>query len=322
VIIITKIIDFDEPSQCDDFIVDKCDEDMRIDVFLTDELESFSRSCVQKIIKNCCVTLNGKPAKASYKLKAGDVISVSLPELKELEVLPEKMELDILYEDRELIVLNKQQGIVVHPAAGHYTGTLVNGLMHHCKGQLSGINGVTRPGIVHRIDKDTSGVLVIAKSDFAHKCLSAQLAEHSMTRKYEAIVLNKLTQDTGTIDKPIGRHQYDRKKMCITGKNSKRAITHFEVKERFSGCAYIHVSLETGRTHQIRVHMSSIGNPILGDKVYGNADSKLNSRFKLKGQALNAKVLGFIHPVKNEYMEFESQTPDHIKAVLQKVITI
>lgn len=283
-------------------------------MFLT-EVTSLSRSLAQKLIKDNCVKVNQSQIKSNFKLKTGDTLQVTFPEIRELEVLPEKIELDILYEDKDLIILNKKQGVVVHPAAGHYTGTLVNGLIYHCGDELSGINGVMRPGIVHRIDKDTSGVLVVAKNDYSHKHLSAQLSEHNMTRKYEAIVLNNIKDDKGTIDKPIGRHQVERKKMCVTNRNSKRAVTHFEVKERFGKYTFIELMLETGRTHQIRVHMSSIGHSVLGDKVYGSESA--GAKFKLNGQALHAKILGFIHPTKNEYMEFISPTPSHMSTVLK-----
>ena len=235
-----------------------------------------------------------------------------MPELVEMDILPEKMELDILYEDSDVLVVNKPKGMVVHPAAGHYSDTLVNAIMYHCKGNLSGINGILRPGIVHRIDMDTTGALVVCKNDLSHQCLSEQLKEHSITRKYRAIVHGELKEMEGTVDAPIGRDPNNRKKMCINTANGKRAVTHFKVLKQLKGYTYIECQLETGRTHQIRVHMTSIGHPLIGDEVYGNRSCK----FKLQGQTLHAMILGFIHPSTNEYVEFEAPLPEYFQHLL------
>ena len=238
----------------------------RIDKFLAEQYEDLSRSFLQKLLKSGEVMVNGRPVKASYKAAEGDTISFEVPEAVEPEIVPEDIPLDILYEDHDVILVNKPKGMVVHPAAGHYTGTLVNALMYHCKEDLSGINGVLRPGIVHRIDMDTTGVLIVCKNDFAHNSIAAQLKEHSITRKYRAIVYGVIKEDEGTVDAPIGRHPVDRKKMSINEKNGRRAVTHYRVLKRFSKYTYIECQLETGRTHQIRVHMASIHHPLVGDK--------------------------------------------------------
>ncbi|WP_250278485.1 RluA family pseudouridine synthase [[Clostridium] colinum] len=298
-----------------EFTVLKDDEDKRIDNFLNINLEDISRSRIQKLIEENQILVNNKNINKNYKLRKDDIISVNIEEPKEIDILPENIPLDIVYEDDDVILINKPQDMVVHPANGHYTGTLVNGLMYHCKDNLSGINGIMRPGIVHRIDKDTSGILVVAKNDKAHKNLAIQLENHSMTRVYYAIVYNNLKNDKGTIDAPIGRHPIDRKKMAVTNKNSKRAVTHYEVLKRFKNHTLIKLKLETGRTHQIRVHMAYIGNPLLGDIVYG----KQKQPFNLVGQVLHAKVLGFIHPTSNKYMEFETDLPYYFKNVLNKL---
>ncbi len=288
----------------------------RLDVFIADELDDISRSSVQKLIESGDILVNQKCVKPNYKLRQNDIISVVIPDPVPLEILPEDIPLDILYEDNDLIVIDKPKGMVVHPAPGHYSGTLVNALLYHCKDSLSGINGVARPGIVHRIDKDTSGVIVIAKTNSAHNCLAAQLMEHSMTRVYYAIVFNNIKQDEGTINKPLARSQNDRKKIGIVP-GGKHAVTHFKVLERFGKYTFIEARLETGRTHQIRVHMASIGSPLLGDMVYGPAKQP----FKLDGQALHAGILGFRHPISNEYMEFISPLPEYFNTVLSRLRT-
>lgn len=297
------------------FAAEKEDVGTRIDVFLAENMEDLSRSGVQKLIDEGNITLNGGKTKANYKLREKDIIDVTVPEVKEVEILPEDISLDILYEDADVIVVNKPQGMVVHPAPGHTSGTLVNALMFHCGDDLSGINGEKRPGIVHRIDKDTSGVLMIAKNDMAHQSLAAQLAEHSITRKYNAVVYNGFNEDEGTVNKPIGRNPQDRKKMAVTEKHSRHAVTHYRVIERMEKFTLIEAQLETGRTHQIRVHMTYIGHPLLGDPVYGPKKQPIS----LEGQALHARVLGFIHPRTGEYMEFEAPLPPHFEALLERL---
>ena len=297
------------------FAAEKEDVGTRIDLFLAENMENLSRSGVQKLIEEGGITLNGGKTKANYKLREKDVIDVEIPDVKEVEILPEDIPLDILYEDDDVIVVNKPQGMVVHPAPGHMSGTLVNALMYHCGDSLSGINGEKRPGIVHRIDKDTSGVLMIAKNDAAHQSLAAQLAEHSITRKYNAVVYNGFQEDEGTVDKPIGRNPQDRKKMAVTEKHSRHAVTHYRVIERMEKFTLIEAQLETGRTHQIRVHMTYIGHPLLGDPVYGPK----NQPIKLEGQALHARVLGFLHPRSGEYMEFEAPLPPYFEALLERL---
>ena len=297
------------------FAAEKEDVGTRIDVFLAENMEDLSRSGVQKPIDEGMITLNGGKTKANYKLREKDIIDVTVPEVKEVEILPEDIPLDILYEDADVIVVNKPQGMVVHPAPGHTSGTLVNALMFHCGDDLSGINGEKRPGIVHRIDKDTSGVLMVAKNDMAHQSLAAQLAEHSITRKYNAVVYNGFNEDEGTVNKPIGRNPQDRKKMAVTEKHSRHAVTHYRVIERMEKFTLIEAQLETGRTHQIRVHMTYIGHPLLGDPVYGPKKQPVS----LEGQALHARVLGFIHPRTGEYMEFEAPLPPHFEALLERL---
>lgn len=298
-----------------EFLVLKYDEDKRIDNFLNNNLEDVSRNRIQKLIEEKQVLVNNKSINKNYKTKENDKIIINIEEPKEIDILPENIPLNIVYEDEDVILVNKPQDMVVHPANGHYSHTLVNALMYHCKDNLSGINGVMRPGIVHRIDKDTSGILIVAKNDKAHQKLANQLEQHSMTRVYYAIVYNNLKNDKGVIDAPIGRHPIDRKKMAVTDKNSKRAVTHYEVLQRFNKYTFIKLKLETGRTHQIRVHMSYIGNPLLGDIVYG----KEKQPFKLVGQVLHAKVLGFVHPTTNKYMEFETELPQYFKDILRKL---
>lgn len=291
-------------------------EGQRIDQFLAGELKEQSRSYIQKLIKEGRVLLNERKVKASCRLNADDQILMCIPPLKELEVLPEPMELDIIYEDEDVILINKPKDMVVHPCPGRYSGTLVNGLLAHCKDHLSGINGVLRPGIVHRIDKDTTGVLVVCKTDLAHKSLAEQLKEHSITRRYEAIVYHNFSEESGTVDAPIGRSPVDRKKMAVEYKNGKRAVTHYRVlnhlNHRFN---HIECRLETGRTHQIRVHMASIQHPLLGDQIYGPK----NGPGGLEGQCLHARVLGFVHPRTGEYMEFEAPLPEYFQKLLEKL---
>lgn len=288
--------------------------DERLDKFLSAMLPDQSRSYLQKIIKDGNVLVNGEPKKSSYRLEDGDEVTADLPELKSPDIEPENIPLDILYEDASILMVNKPKGMVVHPSAGHYTGTLVNAVLWHCQGQLSGINGVSRPGIVHRIDKDTTGVLVVCKNDAAHNAVAAQLKEHSITRKYRAIVHGVIKEDEGTVDAPIGRHPTERKKMASGVKNGKRAVTHYRVLERFQGYTYVECQLETGRTHQIRVHMASIHHPLLGDTVYGPAKDSHH----LEGQTLHAMVLGLIHPVTGEYLEVEAPLPEYFENLLKK----
>ena len=289
------------------------DSGLRIDKYLSTVNEQLSRSYIQKLLKSGLVLVDGKPVKASYQVDEGDVISLDIPEAVEPEIEPEDMDLDILYEDQDVILVNKPKGMVVHPAAGHYSHTLVNGLMHHCKDQLSGINGVMRPGIVHRIDMDTTGVIIACKNDMAHNSIAAQLKEHSITRRYQAIVHGVLKDDAGTVEGPIGRHPTDRKKMSINYNNGKSAVTHYKVLKRFRQYTHVECRLETGRTHQIRVHMASIGHPLLGDLVYGPGKCPIPG---LQGQTLHAGVLGFIHPRTGEYMEFTAPLPEYFTKLL------
>lgn len=298
-----------------EFVVAPEEAGVRIDRYLSDQCQDISRSYLQKLLKEQSVLVEEKPVKSNYKVNAGDRISLTLPEIREPEIIPEEIPLDIVYEDKDIILINKPKGMVVHPAAGHYSGTLVNGLMSHCRSELSGINGVMRPGIVHRIDMDTTGVLIVCKNDMAHNSISEQLKEHSITRKYAAIVHGVLKDDEGTINAPIGRHPIDRKKMSINEKNGREAVTHYRVLERFRQFTYIECQLETGRTHQIRVHMASIGHPLLGDSVYGPAKCP----FRLTGQTLHAGVLGIIHPRTGEYMEFTAHLPAYFEELLRKL---
>lgn len=289
------------------------DSGLRIDKYLSTVNEQLSRSYIQKLLKSGLILVDGKPVKASYQVDEGDVISLDIPEAVEPEIEPENMDLDILYEDQDVILVNKPKGMVVHPAAGHYSHTLVNGLMHHCKDQLSGINGVMRPGIVHRIDMNTTGVIIACKNDMAHNSIAAQLKEHSITRRYQAIVHGVLKDDAGTVEGPIGRHPTDRKKMSINYNNGKSAVTHYKVLKRFRQYTHVECRLETGRTHQIRVHMASIGHPLLGDLVYGPGKCPIPG---LQGQTLHAGVLGFIHPRTGEYMEFTAPLPEYFAKLL------
>ena len=299
-----------------EFLVGEEEQDIRIDKYLADLCGELSRSYIQKLLKQEQILVNGMPVKGSYRVSEEDRIQMEVPEAAEPEILAEPMKLDILYEDSDILLVNKPKDMVVHPAAGHYTGTLVNGLMYHCRDSLSGINGVLRPGIVHRIDKDTTGVLIVCKNDQAHQKIAEQLKEHSITRKYFAIVHGNMKDTEGTVNAPIGRHPTDRKKMSINNKNGKPAITHYQVLEHLKGYDFIECRLETGRTHQIRVHMASIGHPLLGDEVYGPARSPIPG---LKGQTLHAGVLGIIHPKTGEYLEFSAPLPDYFKALLVKL---
>ena len=265
-----------------------------------------------EVRKATVYSVNGKPVKGSYRVKADDEVTFELPESVEPDIEPEDIPLDVLYEDKDVIVVNKPKGMVVHPAAGHYSGTLVNALMHHCGNELSGINGVMRPGIVHRIDMDTTGSIIVCKNDKAHNSIAEQLKEHSINRRYHAICHGVLKEDQGTINQPIGRHHVERKKMAVNAKNGKEAVTHYRVLKRFSGYTYIECVLETGRTHQIRVHMASIGHPLLGDEVYSNRKSP----FKLQGQTLHAKILGFKHPSNGEYVEADAPLPEYFQHLL------
>ena len=287
----------------------------RIDKFLGGTLEGLSRSYIQKLLKEGNITVDSKAVKANYKLSEGDQIEVLIPDPEILDVLPEDIPLDILYEDDDILIVNKPKGMVVHPAPGHPNHTLVNAVMYHCGANLSGINGVIRPGIVHRIDQNTTGSLLVCKNDHAHQILAEQLKEHSITRRYHAIVHGNLKADTGTVNASIGRHPTDRKKMSTKASNGRHAVTHYKVLERFGNYTYIECELETGRTHQIRVHMASIGHPILGDDVYGPAKCP----FHLEGQTLHAKVLGIVHPMTGEYMEFDAPLPEYFVELLEKL---
>lgn len=287
----------------------------RIDKCIHDVIDNFSRSFIQKLIKEGSVLVNGNTIKSNYIARTDDVVVMKVPDAVEPDILPENIPLDIIYEDDDILIVNKPKNMVVHPAAGHNSGTLVNAIMYHCKDKLSGINGVLRPGIVHRIDKDTTGSLIICKNDYAHNAIAEQLKVHSITRKYRAIVHGRIAKEEGTIDAPIGRHPTDRKKMAVNYKNGKDAVTHYKVLKRFDKYTYIECQLETGRTHQIRVHMASIGHPLLGDSVYSNAKSP----YHLEGQTLHAMVIGFIHPRTLEYVEFEAPLPEYFTNLLCKL---
>ena len=305
-----------ESNETIQYIVSADEAGSRLDQFLVKKVPDISRSFLQKQIKENHVTVNGKPAKAGNKLNESDEIYMVLEPPKELSVEPEDIPLDILYEDEDIIVINKPKQMVVHPAPGHYSGTVVNALLYHCKDSLSGINGVLRPGIVHRIDQDTTGAIVICKNDYAHRFIAEQLREHSITRTYHAIVHNHVVQEEGTIESTIGRHPVDRKKIAMNVKNGKHAVTHYKVLDPLNGkFTYICCNLETGRTHQIRVHMASIGNPILGDSVYGPSKCP----FHLTGQTLHAKTLGFIHPRTKKYIEFDAPLPEYFQKLLKQL---
>lgn len=296
-----------------DWLIELEDKGTRIDKFLAEQFSEWSRTQIQQWIKDELVLINGQTVKANYKLAENDELVLKVPPEKGSDVEPEYIPLDIVYEDSDLIIVNKPRGMVVHPAAGHYSGTMVNALLYHCQ-DLSGINGVLRPGIVHRIDKDTSGLIMAAKNDLAHQSLAQQLKDHTVHRIYVAIVHGVIPHDKGTIDAPIGRDPYDRKRMTVTDKNSKSAVTHFAVKERFKEHTLIECKLETGRTHQIRVHMQYIGHPIVGDPFYG-----LKNTLDIDGQALHAKELGFVHPRRNEYMQFDSELPEDMVKLIEQL---
>ena len=288
---------------------------VRIDKFISENADGITRSATAKLIEDGNVTVDGKEISKNYKCKENDEITVFIPDAKPLEARAEKIPLDIAYEDSDLLVVNKPKGMVVHPAAGNYDGTLVNALLYHCDGSLSGINGVIRPGIVHRIDKDTSGLLIVAKNEFAHIHLAEQIKDHSFHRAYQAVVYGNIREDSGTVNQPIGRNPNDRKKMAVTLKNSKNATTHYEVINRFGDFTHIRCILETGRTHQIRVHMAYIGHPLAGDMVYG-PKKVIKS---LEGQCLHAGEIGFVHPRTGQYMEFKSELPDYFKTFLARL---
>ena len=287
---------------------------LRLDAFLAGEDLGLSRSAVQRLLESGAVTVNGRPAKKNYKVQPGDRIALEVPEPEPLEIVPEDIPLDIRYEDGDVLVINKPKGLVVHPAPGHWSGTLVNALMYHCREELSGINGVLRPGIVHRIDMDTSGLLIVAKNDFAHGALAAQLQDHTLSRVYEAICVGNIREDAGTIDAPIGRHPVDRKRMAVTEKGGRPAVTHFEVLRRYRGYTHLRLRLETGRTHQIRVHLSWKNHPILGDPVYGKG-----KELGQESQCLHARTLTFLHPRTGEMVTVTSELPEYFTEVLKKL---
>lgn len=312
--------EFADDELSDDIIeISATDNGERIDKYLSEKFSEYSRSYIKGLIDDGRVSVSGKTVKSSFKVFNGAAITVNIPPLKEVEIIPENIPLDILYEDEDVILINKPKRMVVHPAAGHYTGTLVNALMYHCKENLSGINGELRPGIVHRIDMDTTGVIIVCKNDVSHRLIAEQLKEHSIKRKYQAIVYGAFKMDEGTIEGPIGRSKTDRKKMAIVP-DGKAAITHYRVIKNYTSpngnnFAHIECELETGRTHQIRVHMASIGHPLLGDEVYGAAKNP----FKLQGQTLHAEMLGFVHPCTGEYMEFHAPLPQYFLELLKRL---
>ena len=297
------------------FTADIEHEDQRIDRYLTEMLPEQSRSFFQKLIRDGFVMVNRIIVKVNYRLKTGDVIEIDIPDAVPTEIVPENIPLDILYEDDDLLIVNKPKGLVVHPAVGHSTGTLVNAIMYHCQGNLSGINGEIRPGIVHRIDKDTTGSLIICKNDEAHRNIAEQIKEHSVTRRYVGVVAGTFSEESGTVEGAIGRHPNDRKRMTINEKNGKPAVTHYRVLQTLKGASFMEFELETGRTHQIRVHMASISHPLLGDTVYGNSKNP----YKLQGQALHARTIGFIHPTTGEYIEVSAPIPEYMTELVRKL---
>ncbi|WP_455949933.1 RluA family pseudouridine synthase [Eubacterium sp.] len=298
------------------FIVDEELQDIRIDKYLNEFLKDNSRTYIQKLIKNGNVLVNDNPCKANYRVQPEDRISVDIPTPVTADILPENIPIDIIYEDDDILIVNKPKNLVVHPAPGHYTGTLVNALMYHCKDNLSNINGVLRPGIVHRIDKDTTGALIVCKNDYSHNFIATQLKEHSITREYVGIVCGVVKDDKGVIDAPIGRNKIKRKEMCINELNGKNAVTHYEVIRRFEKYTLMKFNLETGRTHQIRVHMASINHPLLGDEIYNHNKCP----FKLQGQCLHARTIGFIHPTTKKYVEFEAKIPEYFSNLTDNVL--
>ncbi len=289
------------------------EDDGRLDKWISSVLTDLSRSYIQKCIKDGQILVNGSPQKASYRLRVDDEIVFRIPKAVEPSIEAEDIPLAVLYEDEEVLIVNKPKGMVVHPAPGHYSGTLVNAVLYHCKGQLSGINGVLRPGIVHRIDQDTTGSLVVCKNDLAHKAIASQLKDHSVTRSYRAIVHGVIKEDEGIVNAPVGRDEKDRRRMAVNEKNGKPAVTHYKVLQRFREYTYIECRLETGRTHQIRVHMTSIGHPLLGDEVYGSR----RTPFRLEGQTLHAYVLGFLHPATQQYLEVRAPLPAYFEHLLE-----